>query len=62
MRERDRARGSGADEQLDGRPRHGPSAAAKLIAASVADAVFVGAAPDTGFEAPWQELFAKLPV
>ena len=39
----------------------GYSSVAQTIAASGADAVIVGAAPDTGIEALWQELFTQLP-
>jgi branched-chain amino acid transport system substrate-binding protein len=39
----------------------GYSSVAQAIAASGADAVIVGAAPDAGIEALWQELFTQLP-
>lgn len=39
----------------------GYSSLAQTIAASGADAVIVGAAPDSGIEALWQELFTQLP-
>jgi branched-chain amino acid transport system substrate-binding protein len=39
----------------------GYAAIAQTIAASRADAVIVGAAPDGGIEALWQELFTQLP-
>jgi branched-chain amino acid transport system substrate-binding protein len=38
------------------------AATARAIAGSGADAVFVGAAPDAGIEALWQELYRRLPA